>query len=680
LGVHENLRGLLGGIMMRRHSVLAVCVVWALAGGACSSDDAESAATTGGVATTAAPEGSPTVPVTAPSTTTSVSSPTPKPHGGVARVYDDHGQVLDTLNPVLEINNFYTSLYQVGLYRIDWDRWEAVPDVVTEFPSLENGGLVENPDGTVTVRLEIRPEAVWEDGVPISGEDFAFTYELLSLPENLQHYGYEYLDPDSLVVGPKSFQFTLTSPGLVWQSLFFVIVPKHDVEGSDFVSDWNDRMWVSGGPFRFEAIEDDHVVFSRNPNYWRTDPETGQRLPYLDRIEIGTFTGEYEEAVLGAAPTELSEAVGRWFDDPRIGVEPGRSPDLEGLTDGEIAAVERLLQQEYLNGLVGGELDVLHRMELLTFPETAEMVAALGDTEGVEGSLLSTIDWEALAFNQGPGRLDVNDDSWNEHLDFRRAVAYALDRDRVAAAVWGSSEPRLDSYVELFSPTLSAGGWDRYPHDPDRARDLLDGLCTELGRDCAEDPPRFVLAPFFHRAHRDAAAAEIVAQLQAVGIDAVAAPEWGWDFLCGGYDVAQVTFGASPDLSVFLDSHGWWTPQGSPTPEGGWNYFRWGTAGVEGVEDDPSTEDFDEAACYNSGPSAVIDEHTERMAELIDEMMRTFDQAALRLLILEVEEILADQVVFIPLYSLPQRSMWNTALGGYRGHLSSSALWYRADL
>jgi len=556
-------------------------------------------------------------------------------------------------------SNAASRLIQVGLYRFGYTpcaagpsaTWcvEVVPDVVTELPSFDNGGLVENPDGTVTVRLEIRPEAVWEDGVPISGDDFAFTYRLHS---DLAIDLYELVDPESLVVGPKSFQFTLTTPTVWWVYLFQPIVPKHDVEGTDIWTDWDGRWWVSGGPFRLESWEDDRVVVTRNPDYWRTDPDTGQQLPYLDRIEVGSFNEEIRAEVLMAAPAGLSEAVESYFDD-----------GWQAVTDQEVEAIDPLVEQALLDALDSGYLDsvILFQMPV---DEIADMVAPVLDGERIDGDLVATTHWEMLGFNMGPGRLGVNEDSWNEYLDFRRAVAHALDRDRVATAAFGVPWQRVDSYVSMASTTLSTGGWDRYAYDPERARELLAGLCDELGRDCEADPPRLVLHPFTLMVWRVDAAAEITAQLAQVGIEVETTTSGTDDFWCGDYDVVQVATGTlDPAPWNLIGVHDMWDPAGAPPS--GWNSFRWGTEAVEGVEDDPATDGFDES-CFNSGPSAVIDEYTARMAEILEQMRVTLDVEQLRPLIQEAEEIAADQVVFIPMYASTWWWLWSTDLTGWR--------------
>ncbi len=92
------------------------------------------------------------------------------------------------------------------------------------------------------------------------------------------------------------------------------------------------------------------------------------------------------------------------------------------------------------------------------------------------------------------------------------------------------------------------------------------------------------------------------------------------------------------DLPGLVWIHDLWDPE-APPPDGQ-NYYRWGTPEVTGQDPDG----------YNQGPSSVIDEHTARFAQIVDLMHATTDEAELRLLVNEAENILADQLVFIPLY------------------------------
>ena len=212
-------------------------------------------------------------PTTMAPTTTSIEL---KPYGGEARLFGGGG-----FNPYFDHGSDVADLFTVGAFKANLNTYEFEPDVIMETPTLGNGGLVENGDGTLTVHYSIRPEAVWADGMPISGEDFAFTYEIAMDPETDEYWRdfYALVVPDSIEFGPKTFSYTLEAPTPAWQRLFAFIVPKHDVEGADFVNDYEDKPWLSGGPFIFVSDEpDEYAEFVRNDNYWRTDP-TPSRQP-----------------------------------------------------------------------------------------------------------------------------------------------------------------------------------------------------------------------------------------------------------------------------------------------------------------------------------------------------------------------------------------------------------------
>jgi ABC-type transport system substrate-binding protein len=635
---------------------MAVLVTGGLIVAACSGAQADPT-------TTAAVSSSST---TVPTTSTSTVDTEPRPYGGVARIDVTIPETLNPLDP-----SYYTAgggpfgFYAAAMWSVDEHTREITPHLVTEFPSLANGGMTEHADGTVTVRLSIVPDAVWEDGTPVSGEDFAFTYGLRADPRVQYHRLYERVDPASLVAGPRSLEFTLIEPGPGWEYLFFPIVPKHDVEGTDIIDDWTDRMWASAGPFRVTAVQDGRWVMTRNPNYWRTDPVTGQRLPYLDGVEVGRFEGDLRDAVMAAAPERLADAASRYFAG-------------EDLTDDETGEIRRLLQQGFIDAVVDGRIDVLNE-PLLPLSEVAAMVAA---SDGpVASEVREYIEWEHLLLNMGPGRFEANPGSLMEHLDFRRALAHALDRDRVAGAALGISWQRLDSYLTAYSTSLSEGGWSRYPYDPDAARALLADLCDGLGRDCDTDPPTLTISPYSAGSDRDRAIAEMTTQLAAVGIEVEAGAPTGWPGVaCGTFEVLEVGMGFGWEPWTLPQGHGLWDPASPLTPTSGDNLGRWGTGEVGGIEDDPDTTWLDES-CMNTGASSIIDEHTERMAEVVDEMRRTVDDDRLRLLLREAEEILADQVVFIPLFNRPQWTAWNTDLVGAGGYLYTwtAENWYRVE-
>ncbi|HLA67597.1 MAG TPA: ABC transporter substrate-binding protein, partial [Acidimicrobiia bacterium] len=436
---------------------LGLLLAFALVVAACGDDTTASTTTEGSTTTTAA--------TTTTQGTTTTTAPPGKPYGGEVIIGAD--QEPPTLNTYLPGgNNFIVSIvgqtYWMGVQDIDGYTLELVPDVVTELPSVDNGGIAVNADGTETIKYSIRDEAVWADGTPISGDDFAFTYDTIMNPDYpITTTIYEDILPDSVVAGPKTFEFTLSAPTVQAEFLFGVLLPKHDVEGKDFLNDYNDSMWMSGGPFEFEQWnKGDFLSVTRNPNFWKTDAETGQQLPFLDRV-IFRFIPETASLINAFKAREVDA------------INPPPS----------IATIEDL--------------------------QTLE-------PEGATIEVLSGPIWEHMWFTMGTNNRNAG--SYNSHLNFRKAVAHALNKQQIVDDILAGQVEPMDSYVDAFAPTLSQGSWAQYDYNPETAIQYIADLCAEDGVDCVANPPKAI---FSTTSNNDARAklAELFAEyLPAVGI------------------------------------------------------------------------------------------------------------------------------------------------------------------
>ncbi|KAA3641089.1 MAG: hypothetical protein DWP92_01880, partial [Armatimonadetes bacterium] len=218
-------------------------VVVALVISACTSASPTTTTTT----TTQPP---PTTSTTAGTTTTLEPLPQKTVGGEVIIAVDDEPP---TLNPFLPggdrvVGALISQGYAAGAYDIDGVTLSYLPELITEVPTVENGGIVMTADGKMTVKYEIRPEAQWDDGTPVSGEDFKFTLDTILNPDYpISKRNYE--DIDLVSVGPKTFEFTMRFPTVQHELMFSEIIPKHIVEGTDFLTEWNDKPWASAGTF-----------------------------------------------------------------------------------------------------------------------------------------------------------------------------------------------------------------------------------------------------------------------------------------------------------------------------------------------------------------------------------------------------------------------------------------------
>ncbi len=613
-------RGRLGWAVLAAGLALAACT------GEAGSTTTVEPATTRATTTTAAP-------TTTAAVTTTAAGPATR-FGGEAIIGEAREPV--TLNPFSLGGDTYSvallsRAWTCGTQKVDGTTRELVPDLVVELPTVANGGVTLNEDGTGTVRYEIRPEAIWEDGTPVSGHDYEFTYRTIMAPDYpIDRSLYEAILPDTLLAGPKSFEFTIVGPTPAVESLFSLILPRHQIEGTDFGNAYEETGWLSCGPFRIDSWQKGEAVrLVRNENYWKTDPETGEQLPYLDSLVVRFYPDQ--EAVLEAFR--------------------GREVQVVGLAD-DVAVIEDMRGLEDQGALV-------------------EVVA--GAT------------WEHLAFQFGENRLVRNPGSYTLHLNFRRAVVHAVDRDLITEEILGGLVGPMSSYVDAYSPERSGAAWDRYDYDPNRARGYLQALCAEEGVDCAASPPRVVFTTTFNSPARMRLAQLLIGMFEDVGIVYEAELEdsvlfFGETLDRGLWDLGEWSFVGGPGLTELVGWHAWLDPAGA-LPAGR-NLYRWGTPEVTGSEEG-----------WFDQPAGYADEHTARFAELWSLMEAAVDEAEISAYLAEAEEILADQVVILPLYQRPDAgAVWADTLGGYRhlpyylgelvqgGDTWNVESWYRKDV
>lgn len=183
----------------------------------------------------------------------------------------------DSLSP------FYTDMWFSAILQqlyLCW-AWEyddqnlAYPHLVSEIPSVENGGLSE--DG-LTITLHVRDNIVWSDGAPITSADFKFTYDMIMTDANAVNSQYPYDALESVEApDPLTVVMNFSEPFAAWQANFWHgILPAHifqpvfDAEGSIMEAEWNLAPTVGCGPYVFSEWESGSFLrFTKNENYWK---------------------------------------------------------------------------------------------------------------------------------------------------------------------------------------------------------------------------------------------------------------------------------------------------------------------------------------------------------------------------------------------------------------------------
>jgi len=195
-------------------------------------------------------------------------------------------QEFDTLNPLYTNMWFVTVLFPVYACQTWWydENNNPIPNLVTEIPSAENGGISE--DGR-TITLMLRDDIVWSDKTPITSADFKFTYDMEMADKNAVSSRSPYDLLESLdTPDDQTVVATFKEPYAPWLSSLFAgaagisIIPAHilkpvfDAEGTIDTAEWNTKPTVGCGPFVFDEWQSGSFArFVANDNFWLGRPK-----------------------------------------------------------------------------------------------------------------------------------------------------------------------------------------------------------------------------------------------------------------------------------------------------------------------------------------------------------------------------------------------------------------------
>jgi len=190
---------------------------------------------------------------------------------------------IDNWNPYLSETGFGEDLLAL-LY----------PSLVTELPDYQEHpptfapSLAESwtwSDDHLTLTFQLRRDAVWSDGAPVTSRDVLFTWQAQTSPEVAWTSSYvkdfieevEAADPYTV-----RFRFSRQYPYQMMDANDGLIVPAH-TWGEIPYSQWQTTAWeektLSAGPFRFSSYSpQQEIVLDANPGYWH------EGRPLLDRV------------------------------------------------------------------------------------------------------------------------------------------------------------------------------------------------------------------------------------------------------------------------------------------------------------------------------------------------------------------------------------------------------------
>jgi len=151
---------------------------------------------------------------------------------------------------------------------------------------------VELPADKMWVAFELRPEARFSDGTPVTAEDVAWTFRTL-MTQGRPAFRIEMGEvKDVTVEGPLRVVFHFTANDnrelpLILGGL--PVLPKHYFEGRDFTRPLSDAP-IGSGPYRVANFElGRSITYERRPDWWAANLPTGKGTNNFDRVRIEYF-------------------------------------------------------------------------------------------------------------------------------------------------------------------------------------------------------------------------------------------------------------------------------------------------------------------------------------------------------------------------------------------------------
>jgi peptide/nickel transport system substrate-binding protein len=184
---------------------------------------------------------------------------------------------IDVLNPFTSQNlvDIQFSMME-GLVTTDENN-TYIPVLATEIPTLENGGIVENGDGTLDMTWRLHDGVRWHDDEPLTSADVCFTWRFVTSPGSQTYNRDQYLGiVDCLMPDERTVVFRWDGVYGYYAGLFEAVLPAHvfgDMTTDEIVNHTpfnRGEAFIGTGPFRFvEWRSGEYIRVERNEDYWR---------------------------------------------------------------------------------------------------------------------------------------------------------------------------------------------------------------------------------------------------------------------------------------------------------------------------------------------------------------------------------------------------------------------------
>jgi peptide/nickel transport system substrate-binding protein len=159
-----------------------------------------------------------------------------------------------------------------------------------------------------TVDCQIRTDAKWSDGVPITSNDFKFTYDTIMNPKNdvVTRAGYDEINAFN-VLSPTEFQMVFKDVFApyreLWAGASTTVLPAHILEGKNFNKVWNTcicnpetKQPIGSGPMLVQSFTpDQQATLVPNKHYWGGKVATVPKVVFVPMRDTNTELNAFRD-------------------------------------------------------------------------------------------------------------------------------------------------------------------------------------------------------------------------------------------------------------------------------------------------------------------------------------------------------------------------------------------------
>lgn len=295
------------------------------------------------------------------------------------------------------------------------------PWLAEKVPSLADGDMVQNEDGSLEVTWTLREGITWHDGTPFTVEDVIFGWEVI-------------VDPDIPAFGKSTAQ-KIDRIEKVDDRTFTVFWNEPDITADQ---GWGDETIPVPTHILRDVFDSDKEEFRNHP-YWTTE-------------FVGT--GAYEIVEWEPGSHIIVEA----YDDYFLG-----RPNIDRVVWRFITDSNTLMAN-----IITGDVDVTV-IPSISIDQGLTVQEAWNQTEAGTVEFIPGFGWDWIVFNQ-------EEDPKFADVRVRQALLYAIDRETLVEALYGGFNPVAHSPIAPRHPIHTdevEAAMVKYEYDPERALELL---------------------------------------------------------------------------------------------------------------------------------------------------------------------------------------------------------------